>query len=1026
MKVFLLNILLFLGYHSVFGQNLNGFFKNYSTENGLPSDRVLSVAQDKRGFMWFGTNDGLCRFDGYDFKVFYHRPNQKSTISSDNIFYLETSDDGLLWVGNYEAGLDKFDTNTGEVIEHFNELNGLPDNRITYLFNDKTHQLLWIGVHQNMFCWYDFRRKKIIIPKILPKNKQTSAIPNKNSIHFVAPSKHNSDEYWIASNDGLFLYNLKNFQYEYFKFPENETSTLQNRMRSIIVENDSTLCIGSRGGGILEFNYRAKSWKNYKYSANKSENLIIQILPKSATEFWLATWDNSLGVFNTQTKKFAFYKNNSAEAHSILPLTVNRIFYDSDKNLWACMASGISQMSQSFQYFPVITLPKPQIASSAIIFEPMSFADDANNIYIGASAADGLLILNKKTKKVSLKRPKGLKSDESLTCVRTSIAPDGNVWVAAYNRLLVYNPTKDKIDFAQLPSCVNEQFFHSVSFDKLGNIYLGTRENGLIIVDKKTNQCLHFTKKEGLLHQRFLHELFFDSKNQLWITTERGISVMNVSTRKIIQTFSQAEGFKVIYRITEDLNGTVWVSTENRGVIGIDTKTLKIVRTIDKESGLPSNAIQHVSADKIGNLWIATQQGLCQYNLQNHLITIYDKHNGLIDNHLQGSLNILNDGTLVQGFKGSFTNFDPSKILKKKTKRKVTISDFYIFDNEQPLASSKLNLSYKQNFFGFTFTNLDFENGDKAKYAYKLDGVDKNWMQLPPNKRTATYTNLEGGEYVLKFKESQSSNFEQILIYIEPPFWQTWWFYTLCVLGVSALVYGFYRFKINQVKREEAIKTELNKQLANSEMKALRSQMNPHFIFNSLNSIKYYILQNNSEIASKYLNQFSKLIRQILNNSQQDFISLADEVESLKLYLEMEVLRFGGKVKYEFIISENIDSEIITIPTMIIQPFIENAIWHGLMHKEKGGNVRILIHGIEENQLKIVVEDDGIGRQKAAELKSKSATKSKSLGLKITAERVRLLNQNYDLKMKIEIEDLIDNQAIARGTRVIITFKVSM
>lgn len=1024
MKVFLQHIFFFLSVHIVFGQNLNGFFKNYSTDNGLPSDRVLSVAQDKRGFMWFGTNDGLCRFDGYDFKVFYHHPNQKSTIASDNIFYLETSDDGSLWVGNYEAGLDRFDINSGKVSEHFDEANGLPDNRITYLYNDRVNQLLWIGVHQNMFCWYDFRLKKIIIPKILPKNVQTPAIPNKNSIHFIAPSKRNSDEFWIASNDGLFLYNLKTFKYEYFKFPESNPSTLQNRMRGIIVENDSTLWIGSRGGGILEFNHQTKSWKNYKYSNNKSENLIVQILPKSATEFWLATWDNSLGVFNTETKKFAFYKNNPAEAHSILPLTANRLFYDSDKNLWACMASGICQMSQSFQYFPVIKLPKPQIASSAIIFEPMSFADDAHNIYIAASAADGLLVMNKESKKVQLKRPKGLKPDESLTCVRVSVAPDGNVWVAAYNRLLIYNPRKDQIEFAKLPACVGEQVFHSVSFDKLGNIYLGTRENGLIIVDKKTKECQNFTKKEGLLHQRFIHELFFDSRNQLWITTERGISVMDLRGKKVVRSFSQSEGFKVIYRITEDINGVVWVSTENRGVIGINAESLKVVRTIGKEDGLPSNAIQHLAADKIGNLWIATQQGLCQYNLQNRNITIYDKHNGLIDNHLQGSLNILKDGTLVQGFKGSFTNFDPNKIIKKNSERKVLISDFYIFDNEQPLLSSDLHLSYKQNFFGFTFTNLDFENGDKARYAYKLEGIDTDWMQLPPTKRTTSYTNLKGGSYVLRFKESQNKKFEEIHIFIEPPFWQTWWFYSLCILGISGLIYGIYRFKISQVKREEAIKTEMNKQLANSEMKALRSQMNPHFIFNSLNSIKYYILQNDSEIASKYLNQFSKLIRQILNNSQQDFISLADEIESLKLYLEMEVLRFGGKVRYEFKIAENIDSELLTIPTMIIQPFIENAIWHGLMHKEKGGNVKILIETIDESQLKIIVEDDGVGRKKAAELKSKSATKSKSLGLKITEERVRLLNQNYDLRMNVEIEDLLDNQAVAQGTRVIITFKV--
>jgi LytS/YehU family sensor histidine kinase len=220
-------------------------------------------------------------------------------------------------------------------------------------------------------------------------------------------------------------------------------------------------------------------------------------------------------------------------------------------------------------------------------------------------------------------------------------------------------------------------------------------------------------------------------------------------------------------------------------------------------------------------------------------------------------------------------------------------------------------------------------------------------------------------------------------------------------------------------KKEAEFKTKLSE----VELSALRSQMNPHFIFNCLNSIKLYTVQNDSLTASEYLTKFSRLIRLVLENSRKDKVELHSEFESLKLYIEMEAMRFKEKLQYS--ITENIDTSYTEIPPLIIQPYVENAIWHGLMHKETGGNLNIVVDkGDADDYLKITITDDGIGRTKAGELKSKSAVKQKSFGMKVTSERIALINQLFKTNTTVQIIDLVHSNGEAAGTQVIIQIPV--
>jgi LytS/YehU family sensor histidine kinase len=217
---------------------------------------------------------------------------------------------------------------------------------------------------------------------------------------------------------------------------------------------------------------------------------------------------------------------------------------------------------------------------------------------------------------------------------------------------------------------------------------------------------------------------------------------------------------------------------------------------------------------------------------------------------------------------------------------------------------------------------------------------------------------------------------------------------------------------------------EFERKLAGSEMMALRSQMNPHFIFNSLNSIKFYTLQNNSTLASEYLTKFARLIRLVLENSQLELVTLKNELEALQLYIELEAMRFKEKLSFIIEVSPEVDVQYLRIPPMLLQPYVENSIWHGLMHKPEGGRVTIHIQHLNESLI-IEIADDGIGRARAAELKSKSVDNHKSLGLQVTAERIRMINQRFDTNTQIQIVDLVDSFGQPCGTSVVLKIPAS-
>ena len=309
-----------------------------------------------------------------------------------------------------------------------------------------------------------------------------------------------------------------------------------------------------------------------------------------------------------------------------------------------------------------------------------------------------------------------------------------------------------------------------------------------------------------------------------------------------------------------------------------------------------------------------------------------------------------------------------------------------------------------------------------VEYQYQLVGYDPGWISNGIS-RHIEYLDLPGDSYILRIRACESGEkwqfAHELTIQRKVYFYHTEWFVVFCFILVIAVLYILYRIRIRTIRKKEKIQ----RQMTELKLQALQAQMNPHFTFNALNSINSFILSNKSEKASDFLTKFSRLIRQVLNNSKQTMVSLSDELQALRLYIELEQLRFENHFYYRIDVDDCIDTDSIQVPPLLLQPYVENAIWHGLMHKKAEGNIDILIEK-ENDQLLFKIIDDGIGREKASIYKSKYDSNKKSLGMSITKDRIGLLNNLYQIKATSKIVDLYDEHNNSKGTMVEISIPV--
>lgn len=952
-------------------------FKNYSVENGLPFIQIFTMFQDSKGYLWSGAYGGLCRFDGKEFVSY----SPKNGLANHWVNAITEDTSHQVVVGTIE-GLSVIQT---KGIKNYYIKDGLNSNYINSLCVGYSGTL-WVGTTKGL-CY--FNGKTFQAFKYLPSVDVLSIFSLQNhdlivgtnsglyqistdfktyAFPFLSGQKINSISQcpltgllYVGTDNGLHEVNIEKQSDKVYHI---NNGLLDEEITSVLCQNDGHVWIGSKSG-LISFN--GKEFSYYNINSDNNSNHIRSLLFDFENNLWIGTHN---GLFIYKGKGFTTYDRQDGLGGAF----VYEIVKDFDGNLWITTeTNGVYKFSGGYfkNYSSKEGLGSNK-STSAMVMEDGS-------IWFGTER--GISILKDgKIENVDTER------DLNITPPVNSFYRDskGILWVAAHNSISSLEKKNNRFHVLrnyQLPTSNKEYDVWGIIEDSNGAIWAGTYLAGLYKLE----------------NDQFKKQTVFD--------------------KALVETFLEFD---------QDTSGNIYVATLN-GVLMFNPNQHQY-KLITEKDGLSSELVYTIklSRDK-KYLWTGTNQGINKINIEKLLkneieILSFGKADGFrgVECNTHGIYEDA-DSSVWFGTVNGLIRYSEKEFNKNNHYTRNIIKNIKLGYQDTMLANGSV-LPFSENNITFEFVGICLSNPEKVLYSYILEGADKKWS--PPSvENFIRYSNLPEGKYTFKVKSCNNDglwNEEPVSFSftITPPFYRTWWFMLGSALMVSGIIVAAFRWRLKQIKQKQKVEFEQQVEVSKAELKALRAQMNPHFVFNSLNSIQHFILNSKGEEAVKYLNKFAKLIRLILNNSEKQFVTINEDLDAIKLYLELEQMRFDNKFNYKIIIHPSIDPDYDEIPPMLMQPYLENAILHGLNPKETDGHLQIEIENTGQF-IKCTIKDDGIGREKSSEIQNLNARgKHQSLGMKITKDRLRILNNMYQSSLSVNIIDLYHTDQSAAGTQV--------
>lgn len=982
----------------------SGIVEHFDNTNGLTQNTVVAIMEDTRGFLWFGSHDGLLRYDGYQFKVFRPDPDKpKNSLSHARIYNLYQTQNKL-WI---TTGSGMSEMNLDDESFH-NYMTGL---RVRTIYPDGK-DTFWLATNQGIYSF----------------NIQTKAhkkLISGNVFDLVLNDKLNKIFY--STTEGFFEYDLasgKQTKRTYKNFNENISFGLLKSGNITWVNVDNLGIIG------LDENWNETKIVDFKkVFPDLKEFSVNGLNDDKQGNIWVSTL-TGLFKYNPVDNTLLLLPSDDNKPNQVHGSPLYTSFQDRTGVVWSgSNNSGISKINLNNIKFKTINMDTG--LSNKFI---LTFFEAENYLLIGTDGG-GLNVWNRNTNTFEHILSTNIQQNRIFSIIE--IKP-GIYWLATSDNIVEFNLEKKRIyplasEHAALTKRLANQFTKKMIHTADGNIWLGT-QNGVVKYDPVTHQIETFNPTENEVE--LVNTLYEDRKGNVWIGGRVNLLKYDYQTKKVNIIQTQCINRNIVLddigSIFQDDDKHLWITSYTQGLAHLDITTHKFI-SYNVSDGLPNN-IAYFALPQGEDIWISTNFGLSKFSKKRKTFTNYDVSDGLQNNEFNGGAAIkLSTDELAFGGVNGFNIFHPDKIPTNTNKPQVAITEVKVMN--QPFAydhTKPIEISYLNNFISFDFAALDFISPKKNQYAYQLSGIDDDWVQSS-NRHFVSYSQLPIGDYVFRVKAANSDGVWndkplEVKVRVTAPFWKHNWFaYALVGLAIGGIVL-FFSFRLSQVKRKETEKTQLNRKIAELEMRALRAQMNPHFLFNCLNSINSFILYNENQEASRYLSKFAKLIRQILDNTDKPYVPIEKNVSFLKLYVELEQLRFGER-RFDFVtkVDENINIHEILFPTMIVQPHIENAIWHGLMQKTDGVGKIIVYYSLneEENTVSCSIEDNGVGRGKSRELNQLSANRRDSKGTKNVLETIETLNKQYNTNLaKVIIEDLYNEEKKPAGTKVTITIPI--
>ena len=809
-----------------FAQELK--FSHITAEQGLSMGVVNCVLQDSRGFMWFGTQDGLNKYDGYNITIYKHNPLDSNSLSNNFINALYEDKSGILWIGTDGGGLESYSLISGKY-RHYsnvkNDASSLSNNKVRAVMED-ADGAIWVATDEGLNM---LDKKTGKFTRYLNDKNNRSSISD-NSVFCLHQSGNGI--IWIGTlGGGLNAFDKKTKTFRHYDQLDETGAVVENSnlVRSIHEDKEGILWIGTFGDGMEIFDPESgrflKNLVNKENDPNSlSHNAITSITEDASGVLWIGTYGGGVDLYFKKTGKFRHQKSDEHDPGSINSDQVKSIYHDEAGSVWVGTEGGGVNVhfrsSNKFQYYKKKDDSGNSLKSNIVLALLM----DRDGLIWAGTAQGGLTSLNRETD-TYMQYPQ-LSTAGNNSVLSLCEDADGLIWVGTWGKgLNSYDKKTKKVTTYSRFDDQSTKTIISIMQAKNGTMWIGTLKGGVFSYDSKNKVFQHYTTGSGLSSDN-IYTVFEDSKGTIWIGTEgAGVNALNVSTGKV-KVYAHDEknnsiSSNSVNHMYEDAQHNLWLATAN-GLNKFNPATGHFEHYFEKD-GLPNDYIYCVMPDRSGNLWMTTNKGISRFNpnipnVDGSAFRNYDVNDGLQGmEHNQGAFFCSKNGEMLVGGVNGFNVFTPEKIGNNQHQPPVRIISYKRFGKEVLLDTliynkQYLELSWRQNFFSFDFVALDYQVPGKNKYSYKLEGVDEDWSPAGPQ-RYASYTELSGGDYVFRVRASNSDgvwNDEGVTLYIRinPPFWKTKWFYTLCVLLIIGGFWGFLKYRTSSIKRENKILEE--------------------------------------------------------------------------------------------------------------------------------------------------------------------------------------------------------------------------
>ncbi|WP_207424918.1 hybrid sensor histidine kinase/response regulator transcription factor [Desertivirga brevis] len=1036
---------------TVFSQESDLNFTNLSSRQGLSSNNVNVILRDRYGYMWFGTDDGLNKFDGKQFSIYRHRDKDSTSIPSNEILDLFEDEKGTMWIGTGE-GIVSYNRKMDSFI-NYNKVNGTPVVSVT----SGTKDDLWLGVFGGLAI-VNPKTNKTFYPD-LKKQLGLNVLPGSATKVF----KDKTGNIWLGTSGGLFRYSPKNNMFKRYLHYDNVSSSLAGNSISCFAEDrKGNIWVGTNRGlsMLAPGSDKFINYRNASTNANSlNSNIIYSIAVDQDNIVWVGT-EEGLNILNPSNGRVRRVESDPKKRFSLVSRAVRSIVIDKENICWvATFRGGISKYDKNLPFFnyrqsnPLdpTGLKAPVVTSFAKI--------DNSGIYVGTDGG-GLNLFNPHT---SLFQHLPLSSSNKGKAVLAMESIGSSLWIGTYlDGLFIYDPKTRKsrqVTAGKGPESISGSDVFCIKEDSRGNVWIGTNGQGVSEFNASKKSFHQFSESEKGVHismlSGYIRDIGEDGSGNIWIASRGGgITVYNqvVPSSYVLNKVNNGLPHNNVSSICRTSDGSMWVGTEG-GLARYDESRRKFV-AYREEDGLANEVIHKILEDNQGKIWASTNKGVSCLDPKSKKIRNYSSYNGLQQSPFVLGAGIrLADGTLFFGGTDGFNYVNPASLRNNRNSPKVVLTDLKI-SNRSVLPSEdaeikenisiarEINLDYKQN-FSLTFAALNFTSPHENKYLYKLERFDKDWNDVGYS-NTAVYTNLDPGTYTFYVKAvsesgSWASPATSIVIHVHPPFWRTYYAYIIYIVLVGSLLWLIRRRGIRKLEEKFALQQEriqVQQMIEQERKEAERlhqfDELKIKFLTNLSHEFRTPIslilgpveqllhVETNSN-KSNQLSMIWRNARRLLNlvNQLLDFRNIEDK--ELKLNpTEGDFIAFAKDVTESFkdlserkqiglVFQSTLRSYFTSFDHDKVERVLFNLLSNAFKFTLKGGTVTLRIERDNREGLKISILDNGIGIEEEAKEKiferffqteagSAILNQGSGIGLSIAREFVKMHGGSIDVE----------------------------